>query len=232
MKDSEHRLSYSLSEKEFNITDNKTGDVIRYNGASFTVFTIDKEIVLTGLQNLLEMLSTWKDSATLFFDSAPYKKNLVILENSFMSWSLYLDGITATASDGKCRRSPRFDKDKACSIIARCLGEIMRAGGLLKPKSDVVRRIADAGLLVWVDGATSCVCYEKDVDGLTMSDCLVNGTYYEALVVSVSALDQRVTLFTPELEEVADFPYDKSVSFFYKPDEVLFDKGGDEHGTE
>lgn len=227
MKDTEHRLSYSLSDKEFNITDNRTGDVIRYNGASFTAFTIDKEIVIAGLQNLLEMLSTWKYSATVFFDTAPYKNNLVILENSFLSWSMYLDGITATAGDGKIRKSPRFNEDKARSIIARCLGEIMRAGGLLKPKADIVRRIADAGLLVWVHGATSCVCYEKDVSGMTMSNCLVNGEYYEALLVSVSSIDQRVTLFTSELQEVAEFPYDKSIGFFYKPDEVIFDKGGE-----
>ena len=72
---------------------------------------------------------------------------------------------------------------------------------------------------MWVNGKDSLVVYEKDVDGLTMQDVIVNADYYSVLLVGIRKDVGLVSLLNCNLEEVISFPLDDSVLEYY-PEEL------------
>ena len=148
---------------------------------------------------------------------------LVIREDAHFQWTAGLQGKAMSLKDNRAVTSPGFDKNVVLSRINKMYSDILSVGRVLSPKHDIVRRISDAGLLVWVHDKHSVVCYEKDVLGSTMCNCLIDGMYFKLVFVSVSDVDNTCTLFNSQLGEIITYPLDDSIKTFYKADESFFD---------
>lgn len=218
------RLSFSIDDKSFQITDTLTGKLVIWSNGNFNAFNIDKQVVLTHVKNLQEALMTFQPRH-MFRPKQSLSRNakLVIREDEHFHWTLGLNGKTAVLSDNTYYIVGGFGREIVLRRINRLLAEVMSVGEQLSPKHDIVRRISDAGLLVWAYNGHSVVCYEKDVMGSTMSNCLIDGVYFKLVFVSVSDEDDRCTLFNTQLGEIITYPLDNSIKVFYKADEDLFD---------
>ena len=225
MSEQKHRLSYSINFRKITINDNLTPGVILFEDNSFSSFSIDKQVVQEGLQNIITSIMRARKVPMVPLTNKPHAKDsLVINEDGFFQWRMALNGKGAVLTHDVLKSEIGFDVDKALAFINKALAEVIRSDQILTPRVDIVRRIADAGLLVWVWKGHSIVCYENSVQGSTMNNCLVDGVYYPVAIVSVSEEDGQCVLFTPNLEEIITYPLDASITYFYKADEHLFDE--------
>lgn len=220
------RLSFSISDSTFSITDNLTGKIVQYNGKAFIAFTMNKDVVLNHLKNLQEALMSCTKRTALFSKISTLSVNdtVVIREDDHFEWTLGYGSKGAHIENNVMMTNLGFEDNVVLSRINKTYAIIISADKILTPKVDIVRRVADAGLLVWVSSGHSIVCYESSVSGATMTDCLVDGKYYPLALVSVSDEDNTCTLFTADLTEIITYPLDDSIKFFYKSNEHVFDK--------
>ena len=224
MKDDGSRLSFSIGHSGFSINDNLTGKtIIKVNG-NYIAYTLDKDIVLNHIHNLQEALMTYRDRRTLFNNSSPLSNDstLIIRENAHYDWTISLRGKNAQLSGNTFVHSKGFDKNAVLRKINKVYAELVTKGKNLNPKRDIVRRIADAGLLVWVYDGHSIVVFEKDVSGNYMTNCMIDGAYFRVVIVSTSRENGMTTLFTTNLDELLSIPTDDSILAFYPPDEDAF----------
>lgn len=217
MVDTGDRLSYSIKGKDFSINDNLSGGSIIYAGGSYTSFTIDRKIVLQHLQDLQDALNGYTKKVLWFKKLKPisYNDSLVICEDKHCVWTLGLNGKGAVLDNGAFCYTRGFDVISVLRKINYVYSQVLCAKAALDPKRDIVRRISDVGLLVWVYKEHSIAVYERNVSGCCMTNCLVDGVYYKALLVGSSKELGLATLFTPDFEEVTEFPLDDSILAYY-----------------
>lgn len=228
MKEDGARLSLSIKKGNFHITDNLTGKVIINSDGNFTAFTLDKDIVITHIQNLQEALFSYVESPLYF----PTKKipvlsndtTVVIRENKHFNWTISHNGKSASLADNTYTYVRGFDKNAVLSAINKVYAALLTAGVSLNPKRDIVRRIADVGVLVWVYNGHSIVAYENNIDGIIMKDCLIDGVFYPIAVVSSSREEDVVRLFDNNMQEIITYPLDASVLEYFTPDEDMFNE--------
>lgn len=224
MHDTRHRLSFSLNYNKIVINDNLESGVVLFENGVFSCFSIDKQVILQELRNIISALNKVKKQTMLKLNNKPFAKDsLVINTVGYYQWQMAYMGKGAYLCDTAFKVEMGFDIDKITSFVNKALAEVIRSDQILTPRVDIVRRIPDAGLLVWVYKGHSIVCYESNVDGSTMHDCLVDGTYYPLAIVSVSEESGECVLFTHELKEIITYPLDASITHFYKADERMFD---------
>ncbi len=224
MIDTRHRLSFSLNYNKIVINDNLQSGVVLYENGAFSSFSIDKDVVITELQNIIAALNMVKKQTMIKLNNKPVARDsLVINTVGYYQWQLGYMGKGAYLTNDTFKVEMGFDVDKITSFVNKALAEVIRSDKILTPRVDIVRRIPDAGLLVWVYNGHSIVCYERNVEGSTMHDCLVDGTYYPLAVVSVSEERGECVLFTHDLQEIITYPLDASITHFYKADERMFD---------
>jgi ribosome-binding factor A len=225
MIDDGYRLSFSISDDGFSIVDNISGNGIICTRGYFTLATLDRSVALQHIKNLQEaLLSSTKKR--LNFKGTPiisFDKTVLIRENAHYDWTIGYDRTGASLKDNVIHPTLTFDKGVILSSINRVYAEILTKSYDLSPKRDIVRRIADAGLLVWVYKGHSVVVFEKDVSGNCMANCMIDGVYFMVVVVSVSKEMQLATLYTTSLEELLSVPLDDSILAFYDYDENAFD---------
>lgn len=225
METTKHRLSYSINFTKITINDNLQPGVVLFENDQFSAFSIDKEVIIQELQNIVASIMRSKKQSMFRVANKPQATNsLVINEESYFQWRMSLNGKGALLTHDTLKLEVGFDVDRALTFVNKALAEVIRSDQILTPRVDIVRRIPDAGLLVWVWQGHSIVCYEDSVIGSTMHGCLVDGTYYPIAVVSVSETNGECVLFTPDLQEIITYPLDASITHFYKADEHLFDK--------
>lgn len=226
MIDDGNRLSFSITNSGFSITDNLSGAAIMYTQGTFTAFSLDKDIVLIHLKNIQEALMTYTCRYTLLskVPDMGSEKSLVIREDNHFTWSLGYLGYGAKLEDNViiCKRG--FDKGKALSLINKTYATLLTKDEVLTPKLDIVRRITDAGLIVWYYNKQTVVCFESNQNGNVMLNCLINKIYFPIVFVSISSRINKATLFNSKMEEIIEFPLDKSILNFYKTDEEAFDE--------
>ncbi len=232
MDNNKHRLSYSLNFNKITINDNLQAGVILYEDGHFMSFSIDKDVVIQELQNIIQSIMRAKRSTMFRITNKPAARDaLVINEDGYYIWRMAYQGKGAYLTHDTLKMEIGFDIDRVISFVNKALAEVIRSDQILTPRVDIVRRISDAGLLVWVWQGHSIVCYESSVEGSTMHDCLIDGVYYPLVVVSVSEEKGTCVLLTLGLQEIVTYPLDASITYFYKADEHLFDEEDTDNGT-
>lgn len=224
MKDDGRRLSISIRVNGFDIIDNVTGKHIIKTNGQFVSFDLEKEFVLQHIDNLTEAIATYKDIRTIHNNKFPKIREdvIIIREDSHYTWSVWVQGYSAVIGDYAFKRHFKFDKNALMSAINRVAAEVSTYGINLNPKRDIVRRIPDAGILVWVYEGHSVVCFEKNICGNIMTDCMIDGLYYKIVAVSSSRETGTTSLFTLELDILLTVPLDDSVMSYYPADEDAF----------
>lgn len=225
MQDDGYRLSFSLSDGSFTIVDNLSGKSIINTRGNYTAFTIDREVALNHLKNIQEALMSYQEKQ-LFLNKIPSLSGtqcLIIRENAHFDWTIGYMGKGAQMVNSKLTYTRGFDKDSILSIINKVYATLLVKDVALNPKRDIVRRIADVGVLVWVYKGHSVVAYEKNISGNCMTGCLIDGLYFPVILVSTSRELNQTTLFNSKLEEILTFPLDDSILSYYSVDEEAFD---------
>lgn len=219
-------FNYSIADNRISILDIATSGTATWRDGNWTSFTIDRDLLIRDCKALTAALMS-KKAVRVGMADANYEEGAVTIESRDSGrWRIGVEGKTAIAGNGQVLVEMGFDISEAVKAVNRVLSAVISAGQILTPRVDIVRRIADAELIVWNYKHDSAVCYEKDIDGTCMNDCLINGDYYERVLVDVSRDSNSTTLFAfdnGQLIPIVTFPYDASVSFFYKDNESLME---------
>ena len=227
MKDDGYRLSFSVKGDKFSITDNLSGNAIMFQQETFTAASLDKDVALNHIKALQEAIMSYTPKCLLLNrNKIPVLSEtdvLVIRENSHFNWTLSRYGDTAQLENSTLTYTRGFNTNNVLSLINKMFATLMTKDEVLHPKRDIVRRIADAGVLVWVHGKNTVIVYEKDVSGNFMANCMINGIYFPLVIVSTSIEKGRTVLLNSQWEDIITFPLDKSITAFYPADEEAFD---------
>ncbi len=227
MKDDGYRLSFSIKDDSFVITDTLNGTTIINTHGKFVSLTLDVNVAMQHIQNLQEAIMSYSEKWLTPFNTSKNiittKKGIVVRENSHFSWSIGVPGNSALLENEVTYKTMGFDKLTVLNGINYVYSQLLIKQVVLNPKRDIVRRIIDVGLLVWVHEKNSLAVYEKNVSGNLMTNCLINGVYFNIVIVSSSRELGKTTLFNSKLEEIVSFPLDDSILAFYPIDEDAFD---------
>lgn len=219
MKDDGYRLSFSFREDGFSITDNLSGNMFISKAGKVIHNSLDTEIVQQHLKNIQEALISYSVERLPFWKKlsgpAVESKEVLIFEESHYEWSVCCDGLKAKLKDNVLICDHNFQSMPVLRVINYAYSILLTATKSLNPKRDVVRRIVDVGLLVWVTGENSLVVYESNVQGTKMQNCLINGIYYPEVSVDIDYTEQVSILRDSSNEELLRFPLDQSVLSYY-----------------
>lgn len=225
MQDTGERYSITIVKNGISIVENLSGKQAVYQGKGFLSFDIDSDSILSKLKSIQEAMLTYKKRKLpqIFKKPAEGVDKITIVEKGHYHWEIEVGKYKATIKDNKILAHAGFKQDFFLKQLNHVIAAIYNYKRPRKPRYDIVRRIADAGILVWVNGNDSLVVYERDVDGCTMADCLVNGDYYNILIVGASIEKGVATLANMDLEIIAEFPLDESVLEYYPDCTSMFD---------
>lgn len=218
MKEDGYRIYLSYgSDSDFTVNEMLTGNNIIYQDDNYVMDNLDKDIAIQHIQNLQTELLSCSRSAKIGLSFAmSYRNTLVVKEEGHNHWVINYKDKTAVVKDGKLTHALGFDINGLLRTLNKLHCKLLEKGISLNPKRDIVRRIADVGVLVWVYNGHSVVCYEKNINGITMKDCLIDGVYYDCVVVSSSKVMGTVNMFNKELnKEILEWPLDDSILAFY-----------------
>ena len=226
MKDDGARLSIQISGPRFNIIDGVSGKYMLCRDNGTIIATLSKACVEQHIQNLNEALNS-KSVKRIhkFFRPASVKgdTDIVIQEVKHETYRITHNGYSAEIKNGIVVCDKGFDNVMVLRGLNYIWSKLVTMQASLAPTRDIVRRIADVGVLVWVWGGHSIVCYEKNIAGSIMLSALFDGKYYSQLFVSVN-LDQNVCrLFDSDLRLVVELPVDQSILTYYPNDTDALD---------
>lgn len=226
MKDDGARLSITGDYDSFTVTDNLTNKTIICTNGQFIRFDIDKEVVCNHLNNLQQLLTTANKRHFGYkaFGKFANKEGITVMERDHYEYRIICSGKCADLNETTLHCQYGFDVYQALRFVGRIYSKVIQADKSLNPARDIVRRIVDVGVLVWVHDGHSIVCYEDNIEGLTMSNCLIDGNFYNIVMVSVNAAENRCTLFDAELNIIVEYPLDDSILTYYKEEDYLLEE--------
>lgn len=226
MRDGGERLSFTIGKSNFSITENLSGKSAVFSSGRFVSFTLNQESLLQKIHSIQEALMSYPTKhsvvSNLFSKNGTRTKQLTIVECGHYTWRISVGNKKAVIRKGCVKVEAGFKLDLVLRKINQIYAAVISYTKPLNPRYDIVRRIADAKLLVWVHDGHTVVVFEKDVDGCTMSNCLVDQQYYPLLTVGVSKAANIASLFTLDLEEVISFPVDESILRYYQDAEEMW----------
>lgn len=217
------RLSYSVTKANTNIIDMLTGNTLSLVNNVIVTGTLDKDIVVNHLKNLTEAAMRATRRYGLINRHGDSSKNMLIIrEDKHNEWTVSFDGSGCTIVNGVITTYRGFDYTAFLREVNRLYANIVNQTVPLNPKKNIVRRIADVGLLVWVYDGHSVVCYEDNVMGNYMLNCLIDGFHYDSVIVSTSRQNDITYILNNKLEEIIHFPLDESIESYYPCDDEAF----------
>jgi len=218
------RLSYSIFNENANVVNMLSGETLIVVGNNIVSAKLDTGVVVQHIRNLTELLLTSKYKKSLRkkhgFTS---DDNLTVREENHNEYTISYQGCGCTVKDNIVTCYRGFDFDGCVRVINGLLSKLIQLTMPLEPKRDIVRRIADVGVLVWVYNGHSVVTYERNVMGNYMFNCLIDGKHYPSVVVSTSRAENSTCILDSKLELVLEFPLDKSIESYYPCDDEVFD---------
>lgn len=225
MKDTGHRLTYSWTDiNRCTITDATTGDYLRLDATQDHYSgDLDEYLAIDGLMNIVEVLNTYPTTKKWGLQNpTDYKDNVVIRDVAHLEWDFVENDHYATAKDGRMTVNSKFDTGRVLNRVYNTVNLLNNATSRLHPKTDIVRRIADCNLLVWVNEGRCIAVAEKNIDGMSMQDALVDGIYYPSLLVDASREKDLCSVYDIDTGElIFCCPLDNSITTYFTPGEDL-----------
>lgn len=214
------RINLEISSNSFLVHDSISGGVIIYEEGQFKAFALDRDSVFSRIQMLQTCLLSWskvrcfKQPSDVLSDS----DRVVIREDGQESWTISYNGFSAKLSNGRLKYHHKMNVDIILSYVNKLACLLLSADKILQPHVDIVRRIPDARLVVWTYKEHSTVCYEDGIKGATMNNCLIDGKYYDVVLVQSDEDSMTCTLMTTNFDVIVEYPLDDSIKFFYEDD--------------
>lgn len=220
MNNSLIRFNISIQGNDFVIHDSISGNVTSFESGIYKCFGLDRNIIVQHLQQLQTAMMSAKHKKCYRqpSDILSNGPTVTIRQDGQESWTIGIFGNSAKLCNGALLYKKGFNADTVMSFINRTLCTLLQADKILQPKVDIVRRIPDARLVVWTYGSHSTVCYEEGINGATMSNCLIDGNYYDLVLVQSDEESKACTLLTTNFDIIVEYPLDDSIKFFYGDD--------------
>ena len=217
MKDDGYRLSFSISNQDATINDSLSGNLVIKRKKAFISQNINRDVLINHLRNLQEAMMTYKRVKSLKSKAPVLSTNttLIIREDSHEEWTVSQNGVSIKIKNQTITAPSRTDFTSMLKLVNGLLADIIS-----NYKSDfahysIVRRIADAGIVIWTYKEHTAVCYESNIFLQTMCHCLIDGMYYAFAFVYYND-DDTVSLYTNSYEEIIRVPVDDSIREIYK----------------
>ena len=214
------RLNVEISPKSFLVHDSISGGVVIFEDEQYKAFALDRESIIKRLQMLQSSLLSWSKVRCLRqpSDILSESERVVIREDGQESWTISCNGLSSKLANGQFKHHRKMNVDIVLSYVNKMVCQLLAADKILQPHVDIVRRIPDARLVVWNYKEHSTVCYEDGIKGATMSNCLIDGAYYDVVLVQSDEESMTCTLMTTEFDVIVEYPLDDSIKFFYADD--------------
>lgn len=229
LKDDNRRLSVSIGDVAFSVVDTLSGEQYVFDGKNVTDNSLDVEIIKDHLQSLQELLSLARAN---YFGHKPLgaagTDKITVQEVEHFTYKITCNRRRALLHDDILDCGLGFNQLLVLNKINYVYSVLLRSNTILCPQTDIVRRVVDARLLVWVHNGNTAVCFEENCIGQSMIHCLINGTYYEQVPLSVDEEKGIVSMFDGNFNFIAEFPVDKSVLVYFQDDSKLLEE---EEGT-
>lgn len=221
MIDDGARLSYSIRGTSVNITNNMDGKVfVSSPSQAAPVMTIEKELLYNHIKTIQQLLASHNLNTFMYkpFAKVPNVAAVSIIEGDHYSYRFMVDGKCAELTEYAFRGQRGFNVNRLLRSLSYAYSVIMNTDPALKPKRDIVRRVADVGILVWVYGEHTLVCKDTNINGCTLINCLVDDDYYDIVLVSINMEDERCYIFSKGLTELFSVPLDNSILTYFHDD--------------
>lgn len=223
MRDNGHCMTFSWPDNDHcTISDSTTGKFVRLDlRTGKIVGDLDKNAILMDMKNVIEFVNTYpRKAATFMKNNTGYTQGVVAREFTHGSWDLVENGYYATAKEGLLTHHKKVNFDNVCRCINATIAMLEKAIMPLNPKSNIFRVIADCRLLVGVHDGHCIAVAQKNVENVVLHNALVDGEYYEHLIVGTSREQNSCTIYRPtDGEPIFQCPLDASVVAYFRPAE-------------
>lgn len=218
------RLSYSIFGDNANIINMLTGETLIVSGTNIVCANLSPDIVTTHIKNLTEVLMSSKRSRSLVRKhDFTERNNLTVREENHGEYTISFRGSGCTVKNNMVICYRGFDFDDCLKAINGLLAKLVQSAMPLKPKRDIVRRIADVGVLVWVYNGHTVITYEDHIMGNYMFNCLIDARFYDGVIVSTSRADDKAYILDKHFNVIVEFPLDGSIESYYPCDDESFE---------
>lgn len=225
MKEDGSRLSISISVEgdAFSIVDVFTSESIIYKKGNFVVKTLDCSKVVTQLQNLQEALLSFKPALTFGLKPFGNDDTISIRTNEHFDWTINYKSSVARIKNNMVKHSTLFDSNYVLKYLNKVYSVLLTANTVLDPKRNIIRKISDIGAVIWKYEGHSILTYEQYVASDYITNCLVDGIFYDQVFVAVSKEAGTVKILDKkDLTELFEAPIDESVLLFHKETTDIF----------
>ena len=222
------RLSYVIRGCSYKIVDNTNGQYCIFNLGETPIVTMDKKLAIDHLETLTYLLnSVQRKSTGLFHVHRKHRTGEIkITEISHYNYEIVIDDcITCTLTDKFFTAPKGIEIIDILRNVNYVWSSLLQLKVTLNPARNIVRRIADVGVLVWVYRGQSIVCYENNICGSIMLNCMVNGEHYKQIYVSLNKEENLCELFDSNLQLICELPIDESILAYYSYDADAFSEG-------
>ena len=220
MLDDGNRLSYSIRGKNVTVTNNLDGSMlVKTQSQAQPIVTLDRKVLYNHIQTIQEIILRNKFKS---FGYRPFKKDaedgVQVIECDHFCYRFIVDGKCAEATELSFRGQRGFNADKLMNALNYSYSVAVTSDPALQPKRDIVRRIADVDLLVWVHDGHTLVCKADNINECTLINCLVDNDVYRLVYVSINTDDDRCYVFDSNLNEIFSAPIDASILAYFHND--------------
>lgn len=222
MVDDGNRLSYSIRGVNVTITSNLDGKtVIKTASQAQPVVTLDREVVYRHINTLQQLIMQSKLKTFMY---KPFAKDITetgvrIVETDHFSYRFIVEGKCAELNEFSFRGQRGFDVQKLLNSLGYVYSVLTTSDTTLNPTRNIVRRIADADILVWVYEGHTLVCKADNINGCTLVNCLVDNDFHRLVYVSVNTEKDRCYVFSGNsLVQIFESPIDQSILTYFHND--------------
>lgn len=221
MVDDGNRLSYSIRGVNVTITSNLDGKTLIKTASQVKpVVTLDRNVVYKHINTLQQLIMQSKLKTFMYkpFADGTAENGIRIVECDHYSYRFIVDGKCAELTEFSFKGQRGFDVQKLLNGLGYVYSILATSDTTLQPTRDIVRRIADVDILVWVYEGHTLVCKVNNINGCTLLNCLVDNDVYRLVYVSVNTKDNRCYIFDSNLNLIFDAPIDKSILTYFHND--------------
>lgn len=221
MMDDGQRLSYSIRGTSVTVTNNLNGTMLVKSATQKNpIFTLDKSVLYNHVNTIQQivMKNKFRTFGYKPFTKASNDQAVSIIETDHFCYRLIVDGKCAELTEVSFKGQRGFDVTKLIDSLSYVYSVAANSDPALQPKRDIVRRIADVGILVWVYEGHTLVCKDTNINGCTLLNCLVDNDVYKLVYVSVNTEADRCYVFDINLNEIFSAPIDNSILAYFHDD--------------
>ena len=219
------RLTYSINPKRVTIMDNITQKMfVKNNNTPAERSDLDKDTVYNHLQLLMRSLVGKKVTWIMY---KPFTTSKGITTTKIMeyenNYNFIVDGKCAELKGDVLYGERGFDVNKLLQDVNYAYSLLCNENVMLRPKTDVMRLVADADIYILKYLSNVMVFPTSAVKGNYIRDVIFNDEYFSNVTYTIEEDLKTVEFLNNEGIRLLTCPYDFSVKTFLKENKSVAD---------